>query len=123
MKKKRSAPDSEKLLCVYEAPAGAFISGRWRFLEFRDMRILKKLQICQHLVKQSSKFVLNSRIWDRPIPSDADDDGGDAPTIFPSGQTPIPFRAGIKYPVRESLTSIMDVRQLSMWQFEALEFR
>ena len=38
---------------------------------------------------------------------DADDDyGGDAPTIFPSGKSPIPLRAGIKYPVRESLTSI-----------------
>ena len=34
-----------------------------------------------------------------------DDDSGDASTIFPSGQTPIPLCAGITYPVQESPTS------------------
>ena len=39
------------------------------------------------------------------LPDDADDGGDDAPTTLPSGQTPIPQHTGMKYPVRESLTS------------------
>ena len=38
------------------------------------------------------------------FPDDAAHD--DAPTIFLSGQSPMPLRAGIKYRVRASLTSI-----------------
>ena len=40
------------------------------------------------------------------FPDDAGD-GGDAPTIFPPDQSPIPLCAGMKYPVWESLTSII----------------
>ena len=41
------------------------------------------------------------------FPDDGDDgDDDDAPTIFQSGLSPIPWRTGMKYPVREYLTSI-----------------
>ena len=37
---------SEKLPYVYEAPAGAFISDKYTFLEISDMPILEKVCIC-----------------------------------------------------------------------------
>ncbi|MEC7215616.1 MAG: hypothetical protein VXW26_14505, partial [SAR324 cluster bacterium] len=62
-------------------------------------------------VTQSNQPVNPGGRWDlgaaSPPQEESDDaDGGGAPTIFLSGQSPIPLRAGIKYPNRESLTSM-----------------
>ena len=45
----------------------------------------------------------NLLYFESEFPTDADGGGG-MPTTFPSGQTPSPWRTGMKYPVRESLT-------------------